>query len=109
MKPKKNQTSQGNFYRLSVPLHRPGCWFPKNDEGSHVATNYVKIIVYLKSMTEPPEVVAQRYFIKKGVLKFSAKFTGKNPHQSPFFNKFADCSIRHSNNTEENFQELPVS
>ena len=64
-------------------------------------------------MTEPPEVVAQRYFIKKGVLKFSAKFTGKNPHQSPFFNKVADCSIRHSSNTEErNFPSvnfLPIT
>ena len=40
------------------------------------------------------EAVVQRDSVRKGVLRNFAKFTGKHPCQSLFFNKFV--GLRHS-------------
>ena len=40
-----------------------------------------------------PEAVARRCSVKKGVLRNFAKFTGKHPPQSLFFNKVAIAGV----------------
>ena len=43
--------------------------------------------------TVQPEAVARRCFVKKGVFRNFAKFTGKHPPQSVFFIKAAIAGV----------------
>ena len=56
----------------------------RRQSGHYVIFNVlcVMLVQYYKLQKQPPEV-----FCKKGVLRNFAKFTGKNPAPSLFFNK----------------------